>query len=106
MTETKHTPGPYSVREYAAEVQVIDPNLREIALVRRIIGTSGECPTELRIKQVANARLLAVAPQLLEAGQMLERGGMLACLCPDDRWFTCGGCLMRAAIAKAAGAQP
>ena len=64
---SKHTPGPWSVREYSADIQIIAGNFREPALVRRIVGASNDCQTALRIEQAANARLIAAAPELLEA---------------------------------------
>src|SRR5690606_12891970 len=72
MTESKHTPGPWEVRQYSQDAQVLGPGFREVALVRRIHGLSGDCPTELRIEQVANAALIARAPDLLREVEALR----------------------------------
>lgn len=62
-------------------------------------------PTRLTIppeEQMANARLIAAAPELLEALQSIP----LACRHLEPHLLACWKCKAKAAIAKATGAQP
>ena len=70
--EQKHTPGPWMVREFNSDIQISANNFREPAIVRRIMGTSSDCQTALRAEQVANARLIAAAPELLAALRAID----------------------------------
>ncbi len=91
---SKHTPGPWTVFDAAKEDGISDfygidaPNGDAVVLYDREGGIESE----------ADARLIAAAPDLLEALQQLVA-------CHDEP--TCPGLdLARAAISKATGEQP
>lgn len=102
-----HTPWPWEVREFQSDIQIAGPEFREVALVRRLVGMSGECPTALRIEQIANAHLIAAAPEMLAVlREVDELSGDMShaewCAservdAPCDCWLS----RLRAAIAKA-----
>lgn len=105
MSETKHTPGPWA---YQAK-----PGPRELTFKRRhwVIGSTvtghgvgiafGDGPGE---PDDANARLIAAAPDMLEALKHADEWlDELGCDCATDEPGTCAFCLVRAAIAKAEG---
>jgi hypothetical protein len=97
--ETKHTPGPW-INQGS---RVVDLPGRQYAATICTLGTSTEIADPL-----ANAQLIAAAPDLLEALQecITEEGA--ACLARDDayqmrkRLYTINT-LARVAIAKATG---
>lgn len=111
MTKAKHTPGPWTSDESATVMDSIG---------RCMIFNPG--PTTNNSERIANARLIAAAPDLLGSLQALK----LVCLadplnpCWDNRsddvpglhWGSsanetfpaCTSCNARAAIAKATGA--
>lgn len=68
--KAKHTPGPWKQSEYSSDIQVRS-GFTECALVRPIIH--GDNPTGQRIEQIANARLIAAAPELLMALRFARR---------------------------------
>lgn len=99
MSETKHTPGPWSVNE--CHVYRYDDEYDET-----ICDTSG-APTEAAFmsdvpdRAEANARLIAAAPELLEACKRLMGRAFVGSHTPreqDPLWK-----LAHAAIAKAEG---
>jgi hypothetical protein len=108
MGSAKHTPGPWSVsgahrRGYEAEVIVErnpDPKAHSAITVCDVPN-----PTNLLIDDAtaqANARLIAAAPELLEALGDLMRDAK-ACDHTANP-MVCRWCFARAAIAKAEGA--
>jgi hypothetical protein len=107
MSEIKHTPGPWTLETVTTSVGIchkIGPfppknqseKLRHACLYADYPSTSNPADQEL----LANARLIAAAPELLEALQRLLKG-------EDDEYLTPQGLrnLARAAIAKATGSQ-
>ena len=96
MTD-KHTPGPWTVAEDDINGQaIVRGRHTEIATCWH------HCLGSLEIQMRANARLIAAAPDLLEACQTL------ATLRDTDDWIATGRLAVkqaRDAIAKATGAQ-
>lgn len=113
--KAKHTPGPWEVipqhgagpmiaRRYETGKQMSPTGLRLVCHVLQR-GSSLQ-------QDVANSRLIAAAPELLEAGERLITEGDCygkwadthSCLSmSDDKADWCGYCSLRAAIAKAKG---
>ena len=97
MTDTQHTPGPWTVAEDDINGQaIVRGEHSEIATCWH------HCLGSLEIQMRANARLIAAAPDLLEACQTL------ATLRDTDDWIATGRLAVkqaRDAIAKATGAQ-
>jgi hypothetical protein len=97
MTDTQHTPGPWTVAEDDINGQaIVRGRHTEIATCWH------HCLGSLEIQMRANARLIAAAPDLLEACQTL------ATLRDTDDWIATGRLAVkqaRDAIAKATGAQ-
>lgn len=86
--ETKHTPGPWKVNQSSTRFELLGPDVFPIL---RING--GMVPIE------ANARLIAAAPELLDALKALVN-------CPDYKHIgTLEMVQAKAAIAKAEGRQ-
>lgn len=110
MSEIKHTPGPWNLHKHAFACVT-----SEKMMVANCAGTTSNVE-DLQPTQMANARLIAAAPELLYALiGLLETYGK-----PDEKvccsGFECG-CqgatawqeaehYARAAIAKAEGRQP
>ena len=98
MSETKHTPGPWKVlSEEAIRIKSQDGSLLAMLHhLRGVHGVNGRIPIE---EVHANARLIAAAPELLEALKELlglaERHG----------WLHVAVNNARAAIAKAEGEE-
>ena len=102
---SKHTPGPWDV---AATPDT--PSVRPMRITRfhAVAPASGPVlavlPAGRRDVQDANARLIAAAPELLEA---LKDIALSPCACIPAEFgesaITCNRCLARAAIAKAEG---
>lgn len=89
---TKHTPGPWHCRPYGDSFVATCGNAdKRVAYCYAVFEDRSKDEAE------ANARLIAAAPELLEA---LEKAHACATL-PDDG--TCDGCFVSAAIAKARG---
>ena len=89
--DTKHTPGPWKLTEHDERSARIESRLEFIARIEGIDWGSEECK--------ANARLIAAAPDLLEALKNLlwqhdNNAGQLCGMALQDA---------RAAIAKAEG---
>ena len=82
--ETKHTPGPWSVGDSIDGATVHNESELMVAFCRNLAFDLGEC--------AANARLIAAAPELLEACQLA--------LDSDDRGVKD---VLRTALAKARG---
>lgn len=99
MSETKHTPGPW---KYSAYFSGYDSFHRDFSLNAgdvEIIGGCGCCGSPT-ISSEADARLIAAAPELLEALEALQ---------PYVLHLPDGAPIketIRAAIAKAKGEQP
>lgn len=97
MSEKKHTPGEwFTHREGHSTVYVecrIGGGLIQAVAACRLTAAGRE-------QQEANARLIAAAPELLEALQ--------ACIEKGNRWHPCDPVVVhaRAAIAKATWGQP
>lgn len=96
MSDTKHTPGPWRI-EYSDSGNILvefdyydehgNRHSGNVCLVDAMRGP----------RNVANAHLIAAAPELLEA---LKRAHACATLQSDG---TCSGCFVSEAIAKAEG---
>lgn len=68
MSEAKHTPGPWSVSDKNASGNVSEDYLfiePGIAVIERKVAGQNEC-------DMPDARLIAAAPELLEALQLLD----------------------------------
>jgi len=102
MSGFKHTPGPWRVHSTADGLVMADDKDTRIAATFAVPGD---------IFGVANARLIAAAPDLLEALRPLDAMGdaglskvILAALRPHEREsFLAAVSAARAAIAKATG---
>lgn len=123
MSGFKGTPGPWRVDpSHCGDVQTIDGQW-EVACTSPLVLNGGECPDEWR----ANARLIAAAPELLEACQTFAEwlrreeeglpGGIVRGTPEGERqwriWWeenlricNLAQQQVRAAIAKATGEQP
>ena len=98
MTDSKHTPGPWTT-EYenthgAVNYSIHPPTAKKIedGIARGRVYTR---PLAYSIKEEANARLIAAAPDLLEACENIENDGGQV---PEHVWK-----MIQAAIAKATG---
>ena len=96
---SKHTPGPWAVvgnRTKYVEARLISGLIQEVAACGPTAADKGYGP-----QQEANARLIAAAPDLLEA--LIELAD-----CGAEAWGEDRPCVKwaRAAIAKATGEQP
>ncbi len=90
----KHTPGPWFTTRLHGTIYV-EANLRG-TLIQEVAACG---PTEARMQQEANARLIAAAPELLNALAAIV--GALEALGDSPRLSVIG----RAAIDKATGEQ-
>ena len=93
---SKHTPGPWVVvgnRTKYVEARLVGSLMQEVAACGPTIADEGYGQ-----QQEANARLIAAAPDLLEALKRCKFDSLNMTL--EDREFC------RAAIARAAGEQP
>lgn len=101
MSETKHTPGPWHIHEdgmkFSREIYPVNyggkENTERCVLIARVSGWKGGFNTAKEAE--ANARLIAAAPELLEALQAVVRIADRKTVEFDKA---------RAAIAKATGA--
>lgn len=110
MTETKHTPGPWNVREinpnnfHFASVQDNDCALLFQPNHSRMRKYNEQHGIAFDERRLADARLIAAAPELLWfAVQMLENGDMITMDSPADETLANVLVKGRAAIAKARG---
>lgn len=99
MSEAKHTPGPWEVAQYSDGAYImsdhVDPGFGVKQEVARVHAKRHD-----DARGHANARLIAAAPELLEALRKIDD--------EDGRHFHIDAnckCLLRAAIAKAEGRQ-
>lgn len=99
---SKHTPGPwFPIESVNAETQGLHliwsrskPNETGVLIARTCFAPQSE----------ANARLIAAAPELLEAcRRAIDWLDELGCDCGTDEPGTCAVCIVRAAIQKAGG---
>lgn len=97
----KFTPGPWSLNTQYADIEVRGP--AESGVLIAVMSPWGVA-SDLPSPQIANARLIAAAPELLKVAQdfseSLSELGML-CECGES---DCRTTRLRAAIAKATGA--
>lgn len=104
MGELKHTPGPWDQRQrYDTLRDEIGTRGKALATVwvRAIEGVlTHEQSITLTAEGEANARLIAAAPELLEALELVLGN------CLDSEGLAAAHAKARAAIAKATGAQP
>lgn len=113
-----HTPGPW----FAVHGMDVDPLFYEFFGVELVViagSREGQAPRIRRDKKSphgtsgwtfiatvgsgideSTARLIAAAPELLEA---LKRAHLVTCPTVDPIYHTCGGCSISAVIAKAEG---
>lgn len=89
-----HTPGPWKAH-FEEAYYVTGPDLGRVAMMMNLKGAHGMAGRRSGEESAANARLIAAAPDLLEALQAVTVGYR----CPDI-WLG----QVRAAIAKATGA--
>lgn len=117
MTETKHTPGPWSVLKWSKRMS-IEGNIHQVTNRENYPAAfvpAWDAPEDGQVdgtdEAIANARLIAAAPELLEALEWY-RNNMCEGFCVDLKTevyysesmdFHCAGCKARAAIAKAKG---
>jgi len=96
--ESKHTPGPWRYSELGSEGAMIYPDYGDIRERGRAI-----CRVDMRdtLTDFANARLIAAAPELLEAVEAAS--DYFHDFTESDQEETDLAKLMRAAIAKAKG---
>lgn len=85
---TKYTPGPWIAYDFAADWWVANPEDDSGPMLR--VGSDHD-------RREANARLIAAAPELLEALELLLREEERGTVCEIDRQTA------RTAIAKATG---
>ena len=114
---SKHTPGSWTASPGRGQMPsdwfdavVVGPDgvFDNIAICpeRRVYGPDGNGDDDLSREQVeANARLIAAAPELLDALRAMlgvhDFGGRRRCWCGDTG--ACAPCKARAAVAKAQG---
>jgi len=117
-TKTEHTPGPWKHRPYqyagaaqSVSIVIVDANEAHggciIANVSAPTHHDGYIPTRMAQERIANARLIAAAPDLYDAlsrvGDVLEIWEAEGSLTnAEDDLASC----IRAALAKARGGEP
>lgn len=102
MIDTKHTPGPWSSDHEYEETWDTQTNIYvgvKNILIAQVCETDGNISNE---EFEANARLIAAAPDLLEALKRIE----FMCAAPPDFSDATMQEIARAAIAKATGQTP
>lgn len=116
QAEKKHTPGPWHVGKYRSGHTKIGHVFAEI-VVGQIDGQDQHAHICYTFnsdigESLANARLIAAAPELLEALRIIALKGDL-CLCEHDDddccakvGEFCAHCIAAVAIKKATGVQP
>lgn len=118
-TKTEHTPGPWAWRNWGGNWCLTgDHGHRPIVLDADVVGKT-ELPV-LRMRDAEgimcqltpdhpNARLIAAAPEMLEALKRVKPPGHRAGDCYSDDYMgkcVCGLEIIEAAIAKAEGTDP
>ena len=105
----KHTPGPWKAH-FEEAYFVTGPDLGRVAMMMNLKGAHGMGGRRSGHESAANARLIAAAPELLEALQELHT--IVSRAIHDGDWIVDGACdpdacMMRAEdlIAKATGEQ-
>ena len=96
---TKHTPGPWRVEQKVVRAHVFAEHIGMDCHVATCFGPNPASPDDIEAIALANARLIAAAPDLLaaleDAALALEETG--------GRWAVAAAGRARAAIAKAKG---
>lgn len=98
MSESKHTPGPWTYQEGTS------PHFHGTVYTEE---TGDSVAVTYNDEDGANARLIAAAPELLEVLEFLNAG--MECYCDStpavlDGHDKCAVCMAKEAIAKATGA--
>ena len=98
---TKHTPGPWSTHREGFSTVYVEARLRQ-GVIQEVAACG---PTEAgQEQQEANARLIAAAPELLDALEMvIKEQAPSYHECIDDGEPECAWCIARKAMAKARG---
>lgn len=102
--KTKHTPGPWQVNGSWLNIETGNRHTAVESVLPGGFGMVASLEHSFtRESEEANARLIAAAPELLEALKELVNDG--ECYCADNvaSKETCRHCKARAAIAKAQG---
>ncbi len=108
MSDAKHTPGPW-VPVLDETYHVTAPDKGRVAISTNLKGAHGMGGRRAGDEVAANTRLIAAAPELLEALQSLEREGWFKDIVTRCQAARGGASLYasvtqaRAAIAKATG---
>ena len=109
MSEMKHTPGPWTPEFGEAYRVRAQQDGGQVAIMMNLKGRHGLAGRRNGDEVAANARLMAAAPELLEALQItrgniasLGPAGALTPYTSYQEWLA----MVDAAIAKATGGQP
>lgn len=98
---SKHTPGPWKAH-FEEAYFVTGPDLGRVAMMMNLKGAHGLGGRRSGDESASNARLIAAAPELLEALRgALEHWPVPSSICKDRPAYEAA----RAAIAKATGEQ-
>ena len=102
MVSAKHTPGPWTIRQSYSSERII---VKAPQPTNRVLAGFGSEDEPLDDTDVANARLIAAAPELLQAAMQAE--SLIPHLCDLDSSEATAAVVeqLRAAIAKATGEQ-
>ena len=98
MTQEKHTPGPWRVGPFEGHVESESGRFICSAMGTTASPDPGDT---IRNENLANAALIAAAPELLEAARLMVEAATDPTLCPEDyeRFVD----RLESAIAKATG---
>lgn len=102
MPETKHTPGPWAVDAYRSEARNNCVYIKGPTGILVAQALHGPCALDPTLEQLADANLIAAAPELLEALEMAAQTWLMPF--PGDcaeKWAVYNQAV--AAIAKAKG---
>lgn len=108
----KHTPGPWEAH-FDESYFVTGPDLGRVAMMMNLKGKYGLCGRRSGNESAANCRLIAAAPDLLEALQLAHKAldAIANEMTVGERYTNAGQYLLdslepsRVAIAKATGEQ-